>query len=215
MGRKKNNTSSLKDWEKARDPIAQRLNALIVNPRELSEHLGCTIQAVNQYRQGLSRPSLENICKIADFYGVTTDYILRGISSDNVDVHRATGLSEDSINLLSLLSKSPAYTRPVRQSIINHILVSDIFWRRIIVHLESAWKCRKGISNIDHPDKAAKAKELAEMLKALNLGNVTDYVVFTGKSAADVQIQYATKATEELFRSIIEDILEGEIDNNG
>ena len=71
--------------------------------------MGCSIQAVNQYKLGISRPSLENLCKIADFYGVSTDYLLGLTDVPSVDpqiqiAHKVTGLSEDAIHQLSRLA---------------------------------------------------------------------------------------------------------------
>lgn len=76
MARKKAPISDLSISEKQSAPLAQRLNDLITDPNALKEHLGCSIQAINQYRLGISRPTLENLCKIADFYDVSTDYLL-------------------------------------------------------------------------------------------------------------------------------------------
>ena len=73
MGRKSSATSGMNVAEKQATPLAQRLNELITDSNGLKDFLGCSIQAVNQYKLGISRPSLENLCKIADFYGVSTD----------------------------------------------------------------------------------------------------------------------------------------------
>ena len=76
MGRKKSEISEMDVGEKAKTPFARALNALIRergNVKELMELLRISPQAINQYRNGISRPSLENICKIADFYDVSVD----------------------------------------------------------------------------------------------------------------------------------------------
>ena len=95
--------------EKQATPLAQRLNELITDSNGLKDFLGCSIQAVNQYKLGISRPSLENLCKIADFYGVSTDYLLGLTDVPSVDpqiqiAHKVTGLSEDAIHQLSRLA---------------------------------------------------------------------------------------------------------------
>ena len=41
-----------------------------------------------------------DLLMFADFFGVTVDYLLRGIEAQNVDIYRATGLSQDAINNL-------------------------------------------------------------------------------------------------------------------
>ena len=73
MGRKRSKTSEMDVAEKQKTPLAKRLSKLITDGNELKDFLGVSAQAINQYKLGLSRPSLENICQIADFYGVSTD----------------------------------------------------------------------------------------------------------------------------------------------
>ena len=73
--------------------------------KELSQYLGVTIQSVNQFKQGAAFPKLENLVKIAEYYGVSIDYLL-GISnvrSPKADIKATcqyTGLSENAVNAL-------------------------------------------------------------------------------------------------------------------
>lgn len=112
MGRKKNPTSEIDVGGKMKTPLAQNLDNLITDANALKDHLGCSIQAINQYRLGVSRPSLENLCKIAKFYGVTTDYLLglSDIPTNKPDINAAcltTGLSQRAVNFLYSLSHDP------------------------------------------------------------------------------------------------------------
>ena len=43
---------------------------------EIAEYIGTSRQAVSQYCNGVSVPSYDSLVKIADFFGVTTDYLL-------------------------------------------------------------------------------------------------------------------------------------------
>ena len=45
--------------------------------------------------------------KLADFFNVTCDYILRGIEAENVDVHKQLGLSDAAINALHQMNQHP------------------------------------------------------------------------------------------------------------
>lgn len=66
--------------------FAERLRLLmegtyIARPNKISqgmmaEHIGISRQAVNQYCTGATIPSLEVLIKIADYFNVTTDYLL-------------------------------------------------------------------------------------------------------------------------------------------
>ncbi len=98
MDNVKRNTYDSTVWDKANSPLSKRLQMLITDPAALKNHLGCSLQAINQYKQGTSFPKTENLIKIADFYQVSVDYLL-GIT----DVQqRDTSLQ--SVNMLTGLS---------------------------------------------------------------------------------------------------------------
>lgn len=126
MGRKKSDISEMDIVEKLNSPFPIALNALIKehnNARELMEHLGISPQAVNQYRNGLSRPSLENICKIADFYNVSVDYLLGRTTTKNPDPNMRqtvefTGLSEEAIQKI-------LYLQPEENSVERCVIPED------------------------------------------------------------------------------------------
>lgn len=138
MGRKKNATSDMNVAEKMCTPLAQRLDTLITDSSALKEFLGCSIQAINQYRLGTSRPSLENLCKIADFYGVSTDYLLgrtpddvRTPDMDKRGVCAYTGLSEKAVSRLAAYAKGerplfPPNAAPHMLEVLDTILSSNI-----------------------------------------------------------------------------------------
>lgn len=97
-------------YEKANSPFAKRLQELITNPIALKEHLGCSIQAINQFKNGSAYPKTENLIKIADFYGVSVDYLLGRTDIPNMDtnmqaVHGLTGLSVEAISKLAKLKE--------------------------------------------------------------------------------------------------------------
>lgn len=111
--------------------MSKRLRSLIVDSRAIAEHLGCSTQAISQYRSGASRPSLENIAKIADFYNTTTDYILGltwGAKSRNPDLQNVmdyTGLDESAA--AKLHSCIDAFSR-VGKSFISDFINSVWIW---------------------------------------------------------------------------------------
>ena len=127
MGRKSNATSGMDVAEKQATPLARRLNGLIADGNALKDYLGVSAQAINQYRLGMARPSLENLCKIAKFYGVSTDYLL-GLTdtpSTKEDIQAAcktTGLSTSVIEWLKTITGDPA-----KIDALNSILDSKTF----------------------------------------------------------------------------------------
>lgn len=61
-------------------------------------------ETVTQWENGSRDLKTEYTVKLADFFGVTCDYILRGIESENVNISKETGLTNDSIISLKTLS---------------------------------------------------------------------------------------------------------------
>lgn len=93
--------------DKANTILTKRLRDLITDTSKLREHLGCSAQAINQFKQGTAFPKTENLIKIADFYDVSVDYLL-GITdtkSRNTTIQAIceyTGLSETAVIKLHL-----------------------------------------------------------------------------------------------------------------
>ena len=97
-----NKTYDRSVWDRANSPLSKRLQELITDPAALANHLGCTVQAINQYKQGTAFPKTENLIKIADFYQVSVDYLLGITNVQQRDtslqaVNMVTGLSVGAI----------------------------------------------------------------------------------------------------------------------
>lgn len=105
MCEQKRNAYDSTVWDKANSPLAKRLQELITGREAtaaLASHLGCTSQAVNQYKLGSAFPKTENLIKIADYYGISVDYLLGITDIPNRDtnlqsVNMLTGLSVGAI----------------------------------------------------------------------------------------------------------------------
>lgn len=137
MGRKKTPTSTMNVAEKQNTDLAKRLDGLITDANALKNYLGISAQAINQYRLGISRPSLENLCKIADYYHVTTDYLLgrttsRSIKEDVLTTVQTVGLSDLAVYAL----KSDSTKKKNRDIfLIEDFLIRELhvsFWARYI-----------------------------------------------------------------------------------
>lgn len=107
---KTSNTYDTAVFDKATSPFAKRLQKLVTNPSALKDYLGCSLQAVNQYKQGTAFPKTENLIKIADYYGISVDYLLGRTDIPNMDtnmqaVHAFTGLSVQAISKLAKLKE--------------------------------------------------------------------------------------------------------------
>lgn len=62
------------------DIFAERLKELRIQnrltQREISQILNVKQQSYSRYELGTGQPSLETLCKIAEFYNVSVDYLL-------------------------------------------------------------------------------------------------------------------------------------------
>lgn len=144
MGRKKNPASDMDVSGKLSMPLAQRLNELITDTNALKDHLGVSAQAVNQYRLGLARPSLENLCKIADFYNTSTDYLLgktniRTANTDKRAMCEYTGLTESALEFLHSLRDSPDYPRLISA------MLEDKTFRAILPDIPNLERVKLGV----------------------------------------------------------------------
>ncbi|MCM1101303.1 MAG: helix-turn-helix domain-containing protein [Clostridium sp.] len=44
--------------------------------KELADHLKVSIGTISNYEQGIHSPDFETLCKLADYYNVSVDYLL-------------------------------------------------------------------------------------------------------------------------------------------
>jgi len=93
--------------------VSEFLQERITSPKEIkriAEALGVTVQAVSSYKNGTAHPKTENLIKIAEYYGVSLDYIVGLSSVKSLDasvqvIGNATGLTEKAINVLRGLNE--------------------------------------------------------------------------------------------------------------
>ena len=90
-------------------PFATRLRELIdkagIPQSALAEHIGVTRQAVSTYSLGVSVPDVDKFEGIADFFGVSTEYLLGRTSIKKADASKQAaaeylGLSEQAVDAI-------------------------------------------------------------------------------------------------------------------
>lgn len=91
--------------------FAQRLKQLRterqISQSELASALNISNRTISMYEQGNSEPNVETLSKIADFFNVTTDYLIgrtEGKTTDLQSLYEEIGLSEKSISFLGELN---------------------------------------------------------------------------------------------------------------
>jgi len=82
MSENKKQTKEAKYYD---HPLNSRLRELVnkKNIAAFAEALGVTQDAVRQWQAGYTRPDVDRLGKIAEHFGVTSDYLL-GLSTDNI-----------------------------------------------------------------------------------------------------------------------------------
>lgn len=68
--------------------------------KALGEAVGVRQQTISQYASGQTQPTADVALRIAQYFGVSLDYLLTGVSADKQDIHERTGLSDEAIDLL-------------------------------------------------------------------------------------------------------------------
>lgn len=98
-----------KSTETEKDALPVNLRALMekakISQKQLGEVLGTTPQAISLYAKGLSKPDWKTIVRIADYFHVSTDWLLGLSDVRNTDptlkaVCEYTGLSESVVEKL-------------------------------------------------------------------------------------------------------------------
>lgn len=77
--------------------------------KALGEYVGIRQQTVSLYKNGETQPTPEILVKIAEYFHVSVDYLLTGISSDNKALHEELGLSEGAIALMKLAKDTEGF----------------------------------------------------------------------------------------------------------
>ena len=91
---------------------------------QLAQKMGLTQAAVSQWESGKKVPGIETICRLADLYGVTVDYLLgRDIGSSNVIM--STEVLDAST--LPILHGKPVWDSKRGWGIINAIQKNVVF----------------------------------------------------------------------------------------
>ena len=99
-------------------PLARRLHELsgTMTHQEIADGVGISRQTIGQFLLGNTHPDTETLCKLADFFKVSTDYLLgrtdvKSADTTLQDICKYTGLDEKSINILLAYKEIQEYTK--------------------------------------------------------------------------------------------------------
>jgi transcriptional regulator with XRE-family HTH domain len=124
--------------------------------RALSLAIGIKPQTLSLYINGERTPNIEIAYSLANYFGVSIDYLLTGISSDNKAVSDSIGLSEDSINMLRIANNTSKVSHLTDVMPILDRLLSD---RDFYVFLEDTVNEAKRVQEIQNMSFEEKEKK--------------------------------------------------------
>ncbi len=68
--------------------------------KALADAVGVRPQTISLYAAGETQPTPDTLLKISGYFGVSVDYLLTGVSSENKKINDELGLSEKAIKRL-------------------------------------------------------------------------------------------------------------------
>ena len=83
-----------------RDLMDNTVNNGRITQSQIADYIGISRQAISQYYTGVSIPSFETLLKIADFFKVTTDYLLGRSDTSVVRIYTTPKLSDRTMHTL-------------------------------------------------------------------------------------------------------------------
>ena len=117
-------------------PFAKRLSGLMSETKttqaKLADDLKIVRQSIQQYASGASCPGLATVVRIAQYFGVSTDYLLgtsdiKSSSPDDMAISKMLGLSDKAIKRLTKASQNRS-SRPASSiiEVVNVLLEEPI-----------------------------------------------------------------------------------------
>ena len=101
-----------------------------ISQKELAEHLVTPHSTASYYACGKRMPTLEHLIFMADFFGVSVDYLLgktkaKSKNEDMVMICKYTGLDEHVLKILHNHSNNKQYMRFIESNILSTAIILD------------------------------------------------------------------------------------------
>ena len=194
-------------WETEQGIFPSRLRKLMdekgVTQRRLAEVIGMRPQTVSLYVTGQSVPDINCLCKIAEFFKVSADYLIGLTDSPTPDSNlrdaaRYTGLSPEAIeavrdlNDFNITGAKVEYSRS--RAALSEILEHEDLWL-LMTHVVDAVKLSKYTSQGDD-------KTPGELGEAIETCRDMGLAVLEAGAAREYYIQRAANIFLEIVRDV-------------
>lgn len=94
----------------------------------LGKAVGVRPQTISQYSIGETAPAPSTLLKIAEYFGVTADYLLTGTEVENKPVQEILGLSQQTCDCLKLVRDGYYEDTPVMLPALDRMLADKDFY---------------------------------------------------------------------------------------
>ena len=148
--------------------IAELRNGQGISQGELAKELYIDRGVVAKWENGSREIKPGHTVDLADFFNVPCDYILRGIQSEQLDIHKATGLDDEAIERL-MRRKSKGKIKHIKRLIMlmNYFITSpysDLILQNIDEHIQNYKRaCEILIDNPNVDFKHASIQNVFDM----------------------------------------------------
>lgn len=131
--------------------ISRKRNERGFSQQYVADQLGIKRTSFIAVEQGNHQLKGDAIVQLADMFGTTCDYILRGTETENLDVQKELGLSNDAIEYLKCINKQ---TDGIGLKLINTILEKNFreIINAIVEYLTTDYSAPDFVDFIDNND---------------------------------------------------------------
>lgn len=122
--------------------FAIRLNQLMLKHKktqqDIAQLVGTSRQAISQYIDGQTQPTIEKLYKIANFFNVSADYLLGLTDIESVDIYdkkisELIGLNDEAINNLRTTNED----NKINIQVVNDLLNKNIGGVKVLKTIQS------------------------------------------------------------------------------
>ena len=145
--------------------------------KALAEYLEVRPQTVAYYCNGQSLPNCEQLLAIAQYFGVTTDFLMTGRRTENKPVRDMLGLSENTVQNMKLVRDGYFEDTPYMLPLLDYVLGDKDFYLAL--------------------ERAAESS-----MKRTQVGAETEYAEFYEWKAAQALQEYFMNALRQNVQSI-------------
>ena len=128
--------------------------------KELADFVGVRPQTLSLYCTGETQPNVDKLLKIAEYYKVTTDFLITGTILEDVPTRELLGFSERTVECLKLVKDGYFEDSPYMLPLLDCVLGDKDFYTALE---RAAYWQQTGADDTDRADyyefKAARALE--------------------------------------------------------